>query len=298
MTPPTGTPAVGSLVEDAWACARAAARRAGVEVVETAAAAGAGHPSAYEDTSLLLQRVWRADHPAEIAAPGLLRTYAHSGNYVAGAYRDGRLTGAAVGFFGRDRTGAPHLHSFVAGVEPGGLGRGVGFALKQHQRAWSLARDVPEVHWTYDPLVRRNAYFNLAKLGGRAVRYLPEFYGAMADGINSGDLSDRLLLVWRLDAPEAVAAAHGSPVVVDVAGTAKLLDRAADGTPVPVPDVVDVPRLLVAVPTDVEGLRPRDPAAATAWRLAVRGAMAGRLAAGWRVEGVTPDGFYLLTKEA
>ena len=145
MTPhlPAGAPVGGSLTADAWACALAAGQRAGVEVVETAVAAGAGHAAAYEDTSLLLQRVWRADHPAEIAAPGLLRTYAHSGNYVAGAYRGGRLVGAAVGFLGRDRTGAPHLHSFVAGVEPGGLGRGVGFALKQHQRAWSLDRGVP-----------------------------------------------------------------------------------------------------------------------------------------------------------
>jgi predicted GNAT superfamily acetyltransferase len=153
------------------------------------------------------------------------------------------------------------------------------------------------VRWTYDPLVRRNAYFNLGKLGGRVVHYLPEFYGTMVDGINSGDLSDRLLLVWRLDAPEAVAAAHGTPVDVDVSGTAKLLDRAADGTPVRVPDATGVPapRLLVAVPTDVEDLRRHDPAAATAWRLAVREVMAGRLAAGWRVAGFSRDGFYLLT---
>ncbi|MEV4515924.1 GNAT family N-acetyltransferase [Dactylosporangium sp. NPDC049525] len=283
----SGTP--DALLADAWAGARAAGERAGVEVAEIGGAA-------FEDTSLLLQRVWRAGHPAEIAAPSLLRTYAHSGNYVAGAYRGERLIGAAVGFFGRDDDGTPHLHSFVAGVEPGGLGKGVGFALKQHQRAWTLARGVPEVHWTYDPLVLRNAYFNLCKLGARAERYLPEFYGALDDGINSGDLSDRLLVVWRLDAPEAVAAAHGRHAGIDAAGTAKLLDRAANGAPADVPDVPGT-RLLVAVPTDVEDLRRHDPAAATAWRLAVREAMAGRLAAGWRVAGVSRDGFYLLTKE-
>jgi predicted GNAT superfamily acetyltransferase len=139
--------------------------------------------------------------------------------------------------------------------------------------------------------VLRNAYFNLCKLGGHAVRYLPEFYGAMADGINSGDLSDRLLLVWRLDTPQ------GARVALDTAGTAKLLDRSADGAPVAVPDAPGT-RLLVAVPTDVEQLRRHDPAAATAWRLAVRAAMAGRLAAGWRITGFSRDGFYLLTEEA
>lgn len=282
-------------VADAWACARAAADRAAVEVLEVA---DVKDKSAYDHVSDLLQRVWRAGHRAEIAAPGLLRTYAHSGNYVAGAYRGGRLVGAAVGFFGRDGDGEPHLHSFVAGVEPGGLGKGVGFALKQHQRAWTLARGVAEVHWTYDPLVLRNASFNLRKLGGDVAGYVPEFYGAMADGINSGDLSDRLLLVWRLDGPRAVAAAHGAPVEVDVAAAPKLLDRAADGAAIPLAaDVPAAARLLVAVPDDVEGLRARDPAAATAWRLAVRDVMTGRLAAGWRVAGFTRDGYYLMIKE-
>lgn len=258
MTSPAG---------DAWQCAAAAATRAGVQVREAAS---------FEDVSLLLQRVWRADHPAEIASPGLLRTYAHSGNYVAGAYRGDRLIGASVGFFGRDE-GTQHLHSYVAGVEPGSLGRGVGFALKQHQRAWTLARGIAEVRWTYDPLVLRNAHFNLGKLGARAVRYLPEFYGTMIDGINSGDLSDRLLLVWRLDAPEVIAAARGTPVEVTAAGSGQVR---------------------VEIPADVEELRRHDPAAATAWRLAVREAMAGRMAAGWRVAGVSRDGCYLLTEEA
>jgi predicted GNAT superfamily acetyltransferase len=276
-------------MSDAWRCAAEAAARAAVEVVETGDVAD---PAAFDDVSRLLQRVWRAEHRAEVAAPGLLRTYAHSGNYVVGAYRDGRLIGAAVGFFGRDGD-TPHLHSFVAGVEPGGLGRGVGFALKQHQRAWTLARGVGEVRWTYDPLVLRNASFNLRKLGGHAVRYLPEFYGAMADGINSGDLSDRLLLVWRLDTPGATAAARGTPVEVDVAGTVKLLDRSAAGTPVRTAAGAG-PGLLVAVPEDVEGLRRRDPAAAAAWRLAVRDVMAGRLAAGWRIAGFTRDGYYVM----
>lgn len=285
------------MIADAWACARAAAERAGVDVTEIAGVRG---PAAFEDTSLLLQRVWRTDHLAEIAAPGVLRTYAHSGNYVAGAYRGSRLTGAAVGFFGRDEHGTPHLHSFVAGVEPGGLGRGVGFALKQHQRAWTLARDVPEVRWTYDPLVLRNAYFNLVKLGGTVAAYLPEFYGAMADGINAGDLSDRLLLVWHLTAPGAVAAAHGVPVPVGGGVTRKLLDRTRDGAPAGVPDVGDGQgsRWLVAVPGDVERLRRQDPAAAAAWRLAVRDVMVPRLAAGWRVAGFSRDGYYLLTTEA
>jgi predicted GNAT superfamily acetyltransferase len=276
------------LVTDAWACAGEAADRAGVSVTELSGIAQ------LRDVEALLQRVWRASHPAEIAAASLLRMYAYSGNYVVGAYRAGHLIGASTGFFGRAH-GRAHLHSFVAGVEPGGLGKGVGFALKQHQRAWTLERGVAEVHWTYDPLVLRNAYFNLQKLGVSVTDYLPEFYGPMLDGINLGDLSDRLYVVWRLDVPRVVAAAHGSPREVDPGGAVALVSQDAGGAPV-VSTVEEAGPLQVAVPDDVEALRERDPVTALRWRYAVRDALAGRLAAGWRVDGITRDGRYLLVR--
>ncbi|GGM48841.1 GNAT family N-acetyltransferase [Dactylosporangium sucinum] len=264
-----------------------AAARAGVIVAELFT------PDECEAASALLQQVWRADHPAEIAAPSLLRTYAHAGEYVAGAYRDGQLIGAATGFFGF-RHGRAHLHSFVAGVTPGRLGKGVGFALKQHQRAWTLERGVAEVHWTYDPLILRNAYFNLQKLGVTVTGYLPEFYGVMTDGINRGDLSDRLYVEWRLDAPHVVAAANGSPAEVDAGRAVAAVAAGPDGGPVE--STMDEEEISVAVPEDVEALRGHDPGLALRWRHAVRAALADRLAGGWRVEGITRDGRYLLRR--
>jgi predicted GNAT superfamily acetyltransferase len=268
-------------VTGARADAAAAADRVGVTVTELSAIAE------LEECSALLQRVWRADHPAEIASSSMLRTYVHSGNYVAGARRGGRLLGAAVAFFGRD-DGHTHLHSHLAGVERGGHGQGVGYALKLHQRAWALARGVAEVHWTFDPLILRNAYFNLQKLGAEAVEYLPEFYGPMTDGINSGDLTDRLLVVWRLERPRAG--------VADLADAVPLVSRAHDGRP----EVHDPPdaaaALFVAVPADAERLRAQDRAAALAWRVAVRDALMSRLAAGFRIAGMARDGRYLLVR--
>ena len=55
--------------------------------------------------------------------------------------------------------------------------------------------------WTFDPLVRANARFNLVKLGAVAVAYLTDFYGEMQDGINAGDRSDRCAVKWELDDP-------------------------------------------------------------------------------------------------
>ena len=63
--------------------------------------------------------------------------------------------------------------------------------------------------WTFDPLVRRNAYFNTVKLAARPVEYLVDFYGEMTDEINAGQGSDRLLVEWPLLAPEVVSAAAG-----------------------------------------------------------------------------------------
>ena len=65
------------------------------------------------------------------------------------------------------------------------------------------------IAWTYDPLIRRNAYFNLAKLGARPVEYLPNFYGAMDDAINGGTETDRMLVRWELRSDLAVAACAG-----------------------------------------------------------------------------------------
>ncbi|GAA1896234.1 hypothetical protein [Actinomadura bangladeshensis] len=45
------------------------------------------------------------------------------------------------------------------------------------------------VIWTFDPPVRRNAHFNLAKLGARAEAYLENHYGQLPDAINGARTS-------------------------------------------------------------------------------------------------------------
>jgi predicted GNAT superfamily acetyltransferase len=110
------------------------------------------------DVVALLAEIWgRADNPPLPAE--LLRAFSKSGNYVAGAYAGDRLVGTCIGFHGDPATQV--LHSHIAGVVPGMAGRNVGFALKLHQRAWALRRGVQVIEWTFDPLVARNAYFNL-----------------------------------------------------------------------------------------------------------------------------------------
>jgi predicted GNAT superfamily acetyltransferase len=224
----------------------------------------------------------------DLVNSSLLRALAHSGNYVTGAYAGDRMVGAAVAFFG-DR----HLHSHMTGVDRTTQAKGVGFALKQHQRAWTLRRGLTRVCWTFDPLVRRNAHFNLQKLGAFATAYLPDFYGALNDGINTGDASDRLYVSWELDSAAARAAAAGEPVTAAPVQAQVLVDNNAD-EPVLAAVPPSASALLVSVPEDIESLRRRSPEAGARWRYAVREALLGALGHGYRIGGMTVDGRYVL----
>ena len=282
----------------AAADALAAARAAGVEVRELHDAAE------LRLVQRLFEAIWRPvpDSPPPVTAE-LLRALAHAGNYVAGAWAGQRLAGACMGFLGVPggaQGPGQALHSHIAGVAPGTQRRGVGFALKLHQRAWALDRGLPLAVWTFDPLVARNAWFNLTKLAADASEYLPDFYGPMTDAINTGDASDRLLVAWRLDDPRVAAACTGSPAELDPealrsAGAAVALDEDGDG--LPVEGAADAPVLLVRVPRDVEGLRGRDPAAARRWRHAVREVLGGLLAEGATVTGFARPGCYVVQRK-
>ena len=271
-----------------WQAAAAAAERAaqasGVEIreVEDLADLRAVHS--------LYRTIWRSDSADSPVSLEQLRAMTHAGNYAAAAYLDGEMVGACVGFFG-----APVgrvLHSHVTGVVERARPRHVGYALKLHQRAWALARWLREVTWTFDPLVRRNAYFNLVKLGARPREYLVDFYGDLADSVNAGQGSDRLLIAWDLTAPEVVAACGGKRSEADTAAVPAALAVSSDGRPSPVR--VTAPTVRVPVPDDVEQLRRHDPDLARAWRAAVRDVLHGLMSGGARVVGFNRTGGYVV----
>ncbi len=234
----------------------------------------------------LLRTVWGAapgdDPPFTVDT---MRALSHTGGYVAAAFVDDEMVGVAGAFHAISGS----LHSHVAGVLPGQQGRGIGLAMKQHQRAWAGEHGIASVSWTYDPLIRRNAYFNLNRLGAVAVEYLPDFYGVINDSINSGDLTDRLYVDWPVaerDAAHLTVLEDAEPVV----------DADADGRPVPPTGAPAdwAPTLRCAVPPDIEALRRDDPDAAHSWRMAVREGLYGAMSAGYRVTGFDRSGWYLL----
>jgi predicted GNAT superfamily acetyltransferase len=219
--------------------------------------------------------IWRTDGSAVVPRE-LLRVLAVTGSYVAGAFDGTRLTGFAVGILGR-HDGELELHSHVAGVHPEVQNAGVGFALKLDQRRWALEHGIRLITWTFDPLVRRNAVFNLAKLGATVSDYLVDFYGEMTDGVNAGQGSDRWWVRWDV---------HAAPE--PQAGDRRFVD--------PMARSICCSDLVCPIPDDIEALRRTDPAAARRWRLEVREALTAAMASGHRVVGVTADGEYVLRR--
>jgi len=286
---PDGAPAAA---DDALLAADVAARAADVQVREV---------ERLEDlleVTALFDEIWRPNSDRPISTE-LMRAFAKAGNYVAGAYDADKLVGACVGFFAPPADAV--LHSHIAGVSARVAGRHVGVALKLHQRAWSLQRGITRIEWTFDPLIARNAYFNLVKLGGTPAEYLPNFYGGMKDGINGGDDSDRLLLHWDLLAPRVLSACAGEYVPSDAAalraaGAVIALERGAGDAPVR-PSSAAGGTALVGLPHSIEAMRLSDPARAREWRAALREVLAGLMADGGRVTGFDRAGWYVVETE-
>jgi predicted GNAT superfamily acetyltransferase len=234
----------------------------------------------FTSANALFSSIWGDDLqiPAEI-----MRALSYAGGYVAGAFADGQMIGASAGFLAQ-RGEHLHLHSHISGVAQARQGQHVGYSLKTHQRDWALARGIDTIEWTFDPLVRRNAFFNLVKLGASVVAFEPDFYGEMNDAINAGDPTDRAVVEWNL-----TAASTG-----DVTDGAVILRAAEDGSP-----VVTAARgeaLRAWVPEDAVALRQRDAEAGRAWRLALRESFGAAIRDGYRATSITRDGWYTLTR--
>ena len=173
---------------------------------------------------------------------------------------------------------------------------GIGTALKLHQRAWCAERDIGVVAWTYDPLIARNAWFNLGRLGAHVEAYLVDFYGPMDDGLNAGEESDRLLVHWPVEPEEVVPPTSRS-------GRSPPSSSTPDGGP----------RADLAVPRRHRGGHARgagrrrgaagEPppgarATASRWRATFREAYAALHEQGWHVRGFTRAGHYVLGRPA
>ena len=208
----------------------------------------------------LFDTVWPAPSEGTQIAPNFLQALMHSGSYLSGAFIDGEIVGAAFGFPAKDSDGTFYIHSHMAAVLPSQQDKGIGLGLKLHQKEWARKEGYRKIKWTFDPLVARNAWLNIAILKTKAIKYYVNFYGEMADSINAGDASDRILVEWDLsENPESI---EGKNIVE------------------------------VEIPSDIVALRQSDIAKARIWRTQVRDALKPKLDSGWQIIDVqkNPNG--------
>ena len=146
-----------------------------------------------------LQRVVWPGSETDVVPAHMLITAVHNGGLLVGAFADEQLVGFVFGFPGIEFTPdgpRPKHCSHMMGIHPNHRDSGIGFALKRAQ--WQMVRHqgLDHITWTYDPLLSRNAYLNIAKLGAVCNTYRRSEYGDMRDGLNAGLPSDRFQVDW------------------------------------------------------------------------------------------------------
>jgi predicted GNAT superfamily acetyltransferase len=219
----------------------------------------------------------------------MLLAAVHGGGLVVGVYLDSALVGFVFGFpglyFTPDGPRAKHCSHMLA-VHPDYRGQGLGFRLKRAQ--WQMVRHqgVDLITWTYDPLLSRNAYLNIAKLGAVCNTYLRNFYGDMRDELNVGLPSDRFQVDWwvgswrvnrrlskrarRLLSLDQFLSANVQ--IINTASpsidpTTKMKVKSRRGTkPVSVEEAI----LMVEIPAEILAIKSVNPALALEWRLHIR----------------------------
>ena len=233
--------------------AHAAAKRARVTVRRIVDADDA------EVVTILCDQIWGN---GVMVPTNLLRAVAMAGTPALVAERDGRALGFALGFPALG-PGYTYVHSHQVGVVAEHRAERVGFALKMAQRAECLSVGVSEMRWTFDPMLRTHARFNLIHLGAEVHEFIEHCYGSRVDNFNAGDRTDRFKVRWMLEQ--------------EVVDKDDCIPDAGDG--------------VITIPEDYHRLRREDVEAARLARLDVGNQLREAFTRGESVAGFGPEGY-------
>ncbi len=258
-----------------------------------------------------LQRaVWQGSE-TDVVPAHVFITAVHNGGLVIGAFMNNQLIGFVFGFPGLESTPdgpRPKHCSHMMGIHPEHRDSGVGFALKRAQ--WQMVRHqgLDHITWTYDPLLSRNAYLNIAKLGAVCNTYRRSEYGEMRDGLNAGLPSDRFQVDWwintrRVDRRLGKRARHPlkldhfskaqlQPLYAPLSGISGLIRPPEHFSP------LEGHLTLAEIPSDFSALKEADFSLARDWRFFSREVFETAFASGYIVTDFVFDqgrSFYALS---
>ena len=244
----------------------------------------------------LQREVWGQDY-VDVVPATLLHVVEYVGGLAAGAF-DGK--GDMLGFvFGVNgvRDGEIVHWSHMLGVRERARNLGLGRRLKEYQRQRMHDLGATRIFWSFDPLMSKNAYFNLNRLGAEVVEYVPDMYGTTSSPLHLGMPTDRLIVSLRTDGRGERRSAVLSADYPVMSAFPRDHDR-------PMPSsATSTPAVLIEIPADILGVLSRSTSTAEQWRLAVRVPFQWALSNGYAVAGLLRDplsdrSFYLVSRDA
>jgi predicted GNAT superfamily acetyltransferase len=154
------------------------------------------------------------------------------GGFTLGAFVENELVGFVHHLIAVNN-GEIIGYSHMAAISPDFQNAGIGARLKWAQREKALAQGVRFIKWTFEPMLPRNAHFNLNRLGATVGTYAENYYGtdynvnfdpsAKPVGIDS----DRLFAYWQLDSERVERFARGEMPKIK-SGIAKIIEIPAN----------------------------------------------------------------------
>lgn len=187
------------------------------------------------------KEVWGVPDLDVVPATHLVAVVA-AGGVLLGAFDGELLAGFVYGFVAQEDGEIAH-HSHMLAVKHAYRNFNLGYKLKLAQREAVLAQNINVITWTFDPLQSLNAYFNFAKLGVIAERYVVNFYGEEATSFLHQTGTDRFWVKWILNSERVIKRLNKD----------MSLEEPAD-------------KVLIEIPGDINAVHEESPERAREWR--------------------------------
>lgn len=218
--------------------------------------------------------IW-GDDPAAHIPLHMLLSLANNGSPIIGAFDHDLMVGFSVGFFGlalpnNDRPAMANIKiaSKRMAVHPDYRGNGIGYQLKLEQLNFANEQGVRLITWTFDPLISRNAYLYIHKVGAIVRAFVRDFYADAPGQIDSITQTDRCFCEWWVTSNRVEERINGTrpPLTLDayLSGNAPILNPTtvdADGIPQPYMGSIELPDsslVLIEIPERKEHLSQND----------------------------------------
>lgn len=253
----------------------------------------------------LQHATWGADFSERVPA-AILEVAQRVGGIAAGAFdQNDRVVGFVFGITGWHH-GQPVHWSDMLAVRADLRDHGIGRRLKEFQREALLRMGVTRMHWTFDPLVARNAHFNLSRLGARVTEYVLDMYGSnTGSALHHGVGTDRFIVTWEIGGAGRPTRDDGGARTLRLPPSLRLAPilNPADATGAPAfhdpADASAGPILRVAIPLAIDQVQAVSVPAVALWRSTTRHAITWALQHGYGISGFYRDdaegyGYYLL----